>query len=105
MVTVTRLHVHCNQATFEPTTGVSSHEEADTVMILHAAELGAAGKTVHLMTQNIDVLVLALRRLPFLGPKPSLIMGTGEQEDKCCSNQSMTNLELPKPPLFLCFTV
>jgi len=37
MVTVTRLHVHCNQGTFEPTTGVSSHEEADTVMILHAA--------------------------------------------------------------------
>ena len=31
------------------------------------------------MTQDTDVLVLALRRLPFLGPKPSLIMGTGER--------------------------
>ena len=79
MVTVTRLHVHCNQGTFQPTTGVSSHEEADTVMILHASELGAAGKAVHLMTQDTDALVLALRRLPFLGPKPSLIMGTGER--------------------------
>ena len=44
MVTVTRLHVHCNKTIFEPTSTVSSQEEADTVIILHAAELGAAGK-------------------------------------------------------------
>ena len=78
LVTVTQLHVHCNQTIFEPTTTVSSQEEADTVILLHAAELGAAGKTVHIMTQDTDELVLALRRLSFIGPKVSLIMGTGE---------------------------
>ena len=49
-------------------------------MILHATELGAANKIVHLMTQNTDVLVAALWKLPFLGLKPSLIMGTGERQ-------------------------
>ena len=42
-------------------------------MIRHAIELDAAGKTVHLMTQDTDVLVLGLRRLPILDPKPLLM--------------------------------
>ena len=50
-----RLFVHCNKGTFETTTRVSSHEEADTVLVLKAAELSAAGKTVHLMTKDTYV--------------------------------------------------
>lgn len=61
MMTVTQLHVHCSQGIFVPILRVSYHEEADTViMILYAAELGASGITIHLMTQNTYLLVFDL---------------------------------------------
>ena len=34
------------------------------------------------MTQDTDVMVLALRRLPLLGPKTMMILGTGEHRRK-----------------------
>ena len=107
IVTVTRLHVHCNNSIFEPTTGVSSQEEADTVMILHAAELSAAGKTVHIMTQDTDVLVLAIRRLQILGPKLCLIMGTGESRRQVLVKPIYDQLGVSKAaalPGFHCLT-
>ena len=55
------INIHNNQETFFRNAGVNFHDEADTRMILHAAELGTAGKTVQLMTQETDALVLALR--------------------------------------------
>ena len=68
-------------------------EEADTVMILHLIDLGVSVKTVHIMTQATDVLVLVLRRLPIFCTHFSLV----KVDAKCCLNQSMTNLELQKP--------
>jgi len=47
-------------------------------MILHAVEVAASGATVHVYTQDTDVLLLALRRVPQLGRNSALIMGTGE---------------------------
>lgn len=58
------------------TPGVSSQEEADTLMILHAVEAAREGSTVHIYSQDTDVLLLALRHVPLLGEKAALLMGT-----------------------------
>jgi len=76
-VTVTHKSVMANYDC-QATTGVSTQEEADTLMILHAVEVAASGATVHVYTQDTDVLLLALRRVPQLGRNSALIMGTGE---------------------------
>jgi len=59
-------------------TGVSTQEEADTIMVLHAIEIASAAGTVHICMQDIDVLLLALRRVPQLGKNSTLVMGTAE---------------------------
>ena len=78
IVTVTRLDVKINTPNIQPSTGVSEHEEADMLIILHSAEISASGKNVHIMTQDTDIMILSLRRLPVLGPKVVLLMGTGD---------------------------
>ena len=65
-VTVTHKSVMANYDC-QPTTGLSTQEEADTLMILHAVQVAASGATVHVYTQDTDVLLLALRRVPQLG--------------------------------------
>lgn len=82
VITVTRMHVRSNTESVQPSTEVSTQEEADTLIILHAAEVSAAGKSVHIMTQDTDVMVLALRRLPMLGPKTTMLMGKGDKRRK-----------------------
>eukprot|EP00794_Sanderia_malayensis_P002266 gene2266-2603_t len=56
--------------------GVSSQEEADTLMILHATESAMYDSVVHIYSQDTDVLLLALRRVPLLGRSPAMVMGT-----------------------------
>ena len=60
VVTVICLHVKSNMNNVQPSTGVSTQEEADTLIILHAAKISKAGKNVHIMTQGTNVMVLAL---------------------------------------------
>ena len=45
----------------------SIHEEADTVMIHHAVEVASNGMNIHICSQETDVLLLALPRIPLLG--------------------------------------
>ena len=60
--------------------GVSTHEEADTLMIhMHAVEVASNGMNVHIYSQDTDVLLLALRRTPLLGDCSAVIMGTSER--------------------------
>ncbi len=59
--------------------GVSSQEEADTLMILHAVEARELGYTVHIYTQDTDVLLLALRRNDQLGDNAGVLMGTSDR--------------------------
>ena len=59
--------------------GVISQEEADTLMILHAIHAAKDGSTVHIMSPDTDVLLLALRRVPMLGDNSVMIMGVGER--------------------------
>jgi len=77
IVTVTQKSVmvnyDCNVAT-----NVSTQEKANMLMILHALEIEASGDTVHIYTQDTDVLLLALRRVPQLCRHAALIMGTGD---------------------------
>ena len=78
VVTVTRLHVKSNLNDVQPSTGVSTQEEANTLIMLHAAEISKAGNNVHIMTQDTDVMVLALQRLTVLGLQTTMLMGTGD---------------------------
>ena len=63
----------------ETMTGVSTHEEADTLVIHHAVEIASNGMNVHIYPQDTDVLSLALRRTPLLGDCSAVIMGTTER--------------------------
>ena len=71
-----------NMNNVQPSTGVSTQQEADTLIILHAAEISKAGENVHIMTQDTDVMVLALRRLTVLGLQTTMLMGTGDNRRK-----------------------
>ena len=82
IVSVTCQQVQTNVKDQLPLTKVSTHEEADTLMILHAAELSGKQKNVHIMMQDTDVMVLALCRFPHLGPPSTMIIGTGEHHRK-----------------------
>ena len=59
--------------------GVSSQEEADMLMVLHATESAKDGSVVHIYSQDTDVLILALRRMPLLGRNPAMVMGTSDR--------------------------
>ncbi len=58
---------------------MSSQEEADTLMILHATESAMDDSVVHIYSQDTDVLLLALRRVPLLGRSPAMVMGISGQ--------------------------
>jgi len=51
----------------------SNNEEADTMLILHAMYSSAQHNIVHIMSPDTDVFVLALRRLPQLGPQTCVL--------------------------------
>ena len=60
--------------------GVSSQEEADTLMILHATESAKDGSVVHIYSQDIHVLILAPRPVPLLGRSPAVVMGASDRQ-------------------------
>ena len=66
----------------ETMTGVSTQEDADTLMIHHAVEVASSGMNVHIYPQDTDVLFLGLRRTPLLGDRSAAIMGTTERRHK-----------------------
>jgi len=58
----------------------STHEEADTMLILHAVQANKSGYTVHILSPDTDVFVLTLGHLPSIGDHTCLYLGIG---DKC----------------------
>ena len=79
VVAATRQAVKTNNTENPPTTPVSSQEEADTLMILHGIEVAATlGNKVDFFTQDTDVFILTLKRLPQLGNDTGIVTGTVE---------------------------
>ena len=69
-MTATRLSVMTNYYDNLHITGVSTQEEAATLMVLHAVDVATSTQdVVHIYSQDTDVLLLALRRVPQLGKK------------------------------------
>ena len=64
--TVTCLHVKSNMNNVQPSTGVSTQDEADTLIMLHAAEISKAGKNVHIMTKTQMLWSLLFKDSQFL---------------------------------------
>ncbi|KAK6171759.1 hypothetical protein SNE40_018192 [Patella caerulea] len=58
---------------------VSTQEEADRLMILHAVDAVKQGFRIAFYSQDTDVLLLALRRVPLLGGNPVIIVGRGTE--------------------------
>ena len=56
---------------------VSSHEEADALIIYHAYNAVKLGYRVNITSPDTDVLLLAIRRAPLLGCCPSVLFGVG----------------------------
>ena len=54
-----------------------NHEDADTLLVLYAAEIHSKGFNIHLYSSDTVVLVLVLSSLTLLGPHTVMIMGTG----------------------------
>ena len=57
----------------------SNHEETDAMLILHALYAANLGNTVHILSPDTDVFVLAVRRQPQLGDGVCMIVGTGDK--------------------------
>ena len=57
----------------------SCQEEADT-LLLHALRFVGPEVTIHILSPDIDVFVLALRHFPELGNKTCVILGTGTKQ-------------------------
>ena len=56
----------------------SSHEEADTKILLHARDAARREfESLDIQSPDTDVLVLTIRRLPVLPPQTNFITGTG----------------------------
>ena len=55
----------------------NNHEEADTLLVLCAAEIHSKSFHIHLYSSDIDVLVLVLSSLTLLELHTVMIMGTG----------------------------
>jgi hypothetical protein len=56
----------------------SDHEEADTKLILHAADASPCGATsISINSPDTDVFILAVRRYPDLCPDLTCVTGTG----------------------------
>ena len=69
-MTATRLSVMTNYYDNLHITGVSTQEEAATLMVLHAVDVATSTQdVVHIYLQDTDVLLLAIRRVPQLGKK------------------------------------
>ena len=62
----------------QPSTGVSTLEEANTLIMLHTAEISKGGNIVQIMTQDTDVMVPALQKLTVLGLQTTMFMGTSD---------------------------
>ena len=78
MVTFTRARVLDNLGILADIVKTSSeHEEADTKMILYAAEIYKRGYNVDIYSLHTDLLVLAISVFPHLSPQTIIIMGTG----------------------------
>ena len=60
----------------ETMTGVSTQEEADTLMIHHAVEVASNGVNVLIYSQDMDVLLFALRIIPLICDHSAAIMST-----------------------------
>ena len=66
-----------NQTTNDIVDLRSTHEEADTLLILYATEVHKLGINIHIYASDTDVMVLALTSIPELGDRTTLIMGAG----------------------------
>jgi hypothetical protein len=71
--------------------GASSQEEADTLMILHAVKAARDGLTVHIYSQDTDVLLLAIRRVPLLGENPATMYADGNKKPST-TDKALTNI-------------
>jgi hypothetical protein len=86
MATRKRVMVNCD---CNVATGVSTQEEADTLMILHAVEVADSGGSVHLYIQDTAVLLLALRRVSQLGRNSALSWVLESTVAPSCCSPSM----------------
>ena len=57
----------------------STQEDADSLLILYAVAVSHRVNTVHIYSCDTDVLVLALRRFPYLKPDSGMIVDNGDQ--------------------------
>ena len=73
-----------------------NHEEADTLLVLCAAEIHSKGFEIHLYLSDTDVLVLALSSLTLLEPHTVMIMVTGPNGIKKAYSSSV-NCKYPWP--------
>ena len=61
---------------------MSSHEEADTLMMVHALELAEDGEDVDFFSQDTDWMVLILKRMEKLCSNAQFVTGSTENKRK-----------------------
>ncbi len=59
----------------------TSQEEVDTILMLHAIDAASVGATVHILSPDTDVFVIALKYQPMLGEEAAVIRGQGSNKE------------------------
>lgn len=60
----------------------SNHKEADTLLILHVISASPLASSVHILSPDTDVFVLALQKLHLMSADVSMLVGTGTKRRK-----------------------
>ena len=74
---MTRLSVLSNQPVTDVVDLRSTHEAADTLLILYGSEIHKDGTNIHIYASDTDVFIFALVTMAQLGDEATVIMGTG----------------------------
>ena len=61
------------------------HEEADTLLLLHAADVSARNPftELHIYSSDTDVFLLLIHKYPILCPNTAFKAGSGNRQERC----------------------
>ena len=82
VVVSTQNGVRCNREDYVVDHLISSQEEADTLLILHSLDACHMHSTVHILSPDTDVFILAIKYLPKLGSRTCIITGAAGRRHK-----------------------
>ena len=81
IIVATQNSVECSDDSHPISHLETSQQEADTILFLHAIDAASVGATVHILSPDTDVYIIALKYQPILGELAAVITGQGNNRE------------------------